>query len=354
VEGTGKKEGCLVSEDDINAAPVESAPTPSHAPIQKIQARARPNARWSSHHLGKLLTIPTKPLFGADDVVFTIGSCFAERIRIALVEQGVKVGPPLADIPVTKDGYRIDNLPERPHMNYYNSFTIRQEFERHIGAWKQAKDDWWKVENKKLWDGVAYQDPYRRLVFGRTPEDLSRAVGLVDAAMDRGIREANVFFITLGMAEVFRNKTSGMIACQKPGYGGGAGEDETEFQMSTYEENYANMVRVVEIIGDVAPGAQIVVSVSPVGLARTFGDQDILAANTEGKSILRAVLGALARKYDNVTYFPSYEIVMANAPLSFREDDGRHVANWVVSRIVSAFKDAHFVGTDALTRTAAE
>jgi hypothetical protein len=239
-------------------------------------------------------------------------------------------------------------------MNYYNSFTIRQEFERHIGAWAQAKEDWWKLENAKLWDGIAYQDPYRRATFGRTPEDLLRALSLVDAAMDRGIREANVFFITLGMAEVFRNKASGMIACQKPGYAGGAGEDETEFYMSSYEENYANMARVVEIISDVCPGAQIVVSVSPVVLSRTFGDQDILAANTEGKSILRAVLGALARKYHNVTYFPSYEIVMANAPLSFREDDGRHVANWVVSRIVSAFKEAHFVGTGALAQAAAE
>jgi hypothetical protein len=343
-----------VNEDDINAAPVKSAPAPLNAPIQKIEARARPNPRWGSHHLHRLLTVPIRPLFGPDDVVFTIGSCFAERIRIALVEQGVKVGPPFGQIPMNDDRYRIDNLPRRPHMNYYNSFTIRQEFERHVGAWTQAKDDFWRLDKPKIWDGVAFQDPYRRMVLGRTPEDLSRAVSLIDAAMDRGIREANVFFITLGMAEVFRNKASGMIACQKPGYGGGAGEDETEFVMSTYEENYANMTRVVEIIGDVCPSARIVVSVSPVGLSRTFGDQDILAANTEGKSILRAVLGALARKHENVTYFPSYEIVMANAPLSFREDDGRHVANWVVSRIVRAFKEAHFVETGALTRTAAE
>jgi hypothetical protein len=64
--------------------------------------------------------------------------------------------------------------------------------------------------------------------------------------------------------------------------------------------------------------------------------------------------GALARRYPNVTYFPSYEIVMANAPVSFREDDGRHVANWVVSKIVTAFKSAHFDESYAGHKSAAE
>ena len=41
-----------------------------------------------------LLTVPIKPIFGPSDTVFTMGSCFAERIRISLTEQGVRVGPP--------------------------------------------------------------------------------------------------------------------------------------------------------------------------------------------------------------------------------------------------------------------
>jgi len=112
--------------------------------------------------------------------------------------------------------------------------------------------------------------------------------------------------------------------------------------MSGYEENFANMAKVVEIINRIRPDARIVVTVSPVGLARTFSDNDILAANTEGKSILRASLGALDRKFDSVTYFPSYEMVMYNSPVSFRADDGRHVDDWIVSKIVSMFKEVHF------------
>jgi GSCFA family len=343
-------------EDDLGTLTSQKDTTPpQQLLVEKIQARATPNPRWSSHFNNKLLTVGLKPLFGPRDVVFTIGSCFAERIRIAMTEVGVNVGPPMGEIVLNPDVFRIDALPQRPHMNYYNSFTIRQEFERHIGGWHQEKDDYWVLNKDPIWGGkTVYQDPYRRAIFARTPEDLALAVARCDEAIDRGIRQSDVFFMTLGMAEVFRNNFSGKIACQKPGYAGGAGADETTFHMSTYEENLENMSRVVEIIGKVRPHARIVVTVSPVGLARTFSDQDILTANTEGKSILRAALGALSRKYDNVTYFPSYEIVMSNSPFSFREDDGRHVNNWVVSKIVNAFKQAHYDENFGAISTAAE
>jgi hypothetical protein len=325
-----------------NAAPASFDAAPVDAPIKKILAREKPNPRWSTHHANKVMTVPIKPLFGRKDKLFTIGSCFAERIRLYLTTEGFEVGPPMQDVPMAPDRYRMDRLPLRPHMDYFNSFTIRQEFERHIGELSFEPDDYW-VTKDIYWGGTqAYQDPYRRMIFGRTPEDLLEANRLTSAAIDRGIREASVFFMTLGMAEVFRNKKSGLMACQKPGYAGGAGEEETEFHMSSYEENFANMERVIQIIGKVKPEARIVLTVSPVGLSRTFGGDDILVANTEGKSILRAVLGALARKYPNVTYFPSYELVMSNAPTSFREDDGRHVNNWMVAKIVQTFKNAHF------------
>lgn len=314
---------------------------PAEAPVQKYVVRDEANPRWTSHFRNKLFTVARKPLFDSNDKIFTIGSCFAERIRAYLTAEGFDVGPPTSGIPMDLDRFRIDRLPQYPHLDYYNTFTIRQEFERHIGEWTQDDDDYWTVKDP-IWDGeTAYQDPYRRATFGRTPEDLREAVGHASSAIDQGIREADVFFMTMGMAEVFRNKHSGKIACQKPGYARGGGEEQTEFHMSSYEENYANLKRIVEIIKQVRPGARIVMTVSPVALARTFGDQDIVAANAEGKSILRAAVGAIARDFADVTYFPSYELVMANAPYSFRDDDGRHVSNWIVSRIVKTFKAAH-------------
>ena len=321
---------------------IEKMPIPTSASIQKIQVREKPNPRWSSHFNNKLLTVAKHPIFGPNDTVFTVGSCFAERIRIALTDEAVNVGPPMEKIKLDKERFQIDSLPKRAHMNYYNSFTIRQEFERHIGEWTRDNDDYWTIKDK-IWGGdFVYQDPYRRMVLGRTPEDLTRANELIDDAIDQGIKSSSVFFMTLGMAEVFVNEKSGFIACQKPGYAGGAGENETNFHMSDYHENLTNMQRIVDIITQLNPEARIVTTVSPVALARTFGDNDILTANMEGKSILRAALGQLARDNHNVTYFPSYELVMCNSPVSFRDDDGRHVDDWIVSKIVETFKEAHY------------
>ena len=310
--------------------------------LTKIQAREKANPRWSTHFKNKLLTTTKKPLFTKDDKIFAVGSCFAERIRNALNSQGFSVGPPMQDIKMDLERFKIDRLPDRAHMDYFNSFTIRQEFERHIGEWAQSDDDYWTINKDPYWGGeTIYQDPYRRMVIGRTPEDLREAVSLCNEAVDRGIQQADVFVITFGMAEVFINSSSGKVACQKPGYSGGAGEFETEFHMSSFSENYENLKRIAEIIGKVRPNARIVFTLSPISLARTFSDNDILVANAEGKGILRAALGQIARDFEQVTYFPSYEIVMHNAPESWRDDDGRHVADWVVKQIIDTFTDTH-------------
>ncbi len=310
--------------------------------LEKLQAREKPNPRWSTHFNNKLLTTRRSPILSPDEKLFTVGSCFAERIRAALTKKGFDVGPPMQDIKLDADRFKIDRLPTYPHMDYYNSFTVRQEFERHVGDWVQDPDDYWTINKDPYWGGeTIYQDPYRRMVVARTPEDLREAVQRCNEAIDRGIRAADVFVVTFGMAEVFINTQSGKVACQKPGYAGGAGEFETEFHMSSFQENYDNLKRITEIIAQVRPNARVVFTLSPVSLARTFSDQDILVANAEGKAVLRAALGQIARDFEQVTYFPSYEIVMYNAPESFREDDGRHVSDWVVQRIVDTFVETH-------------
>jgi hypothetical protein len=143
------------------------------------------------------------------------------------------------------------------------------------------------------------------------------------------------------MAEVFRKRNNGLVACQKPIYGGGAGADETEYYMSSFQDNYNNLARTIEIIKTVRPAAKIVITVSPIALERTFSGQDIVVANTESKAILRAATGQIARDFKDVVYFPSFEIAMGSGPHAFYETDGRHLNLWVVERIITAFLAAH-------------
>jgi hypothetical protein len=86
------------------------------------------------------------------------------------------------------------------------------------------------------------------------------------------------------------------------------------------------------------PERKVIITVSPVALSRTFSDSDVITANTESNSILRAVAGALSRAFPNVIYWPSYEIALAQ---DVYEEDGRHVTREGVEQIVNQFVAVH-------------
>ena len=307
-----------------------------------IQPTANPS--WMTFYKEDAITLAEQASFSLEDRAFTIGSCFAEEIRKALEAKDVAVLPDYRRIAIDETRFRIDTLPGRPHMNFYNTFTIRQELERCAGLWTRSPDDIWEVEDR-WWGGeTAYQDPYRRSVFARTPDALNEAISLVDSVIEDGFRTANAFFITLSLIEVWKKNDNGLVACQRPGYGKGGGTSQTSFHLSTYEKNYENMTSVINLILEQNPDNKVVLTVSPVPLARTFTDSDIFVANTESKSVLRAVAGRICREFENVIYFPSYELVTAVGDDAFQERDGRHVKPAFVNVIMDAFLKANKVG----------
>ncbi|MBF0128315.1 MAG: GSCFA domain-containing protein [Magnetococcales bacterium] len=301
------------------------------------------NDRWRQFFAERAITIKSFPIVERDDVVFTMGSCFAREIRYKLAEAGIRVGPDFSSIPDRRDCYVIDNLPHEQHLNYYNTFTMRQEFECIVGKWTQSPTDYWQLKRDPTGLGMHFQDPYKRMTFAKTPEELHAAISQVNDALARAARTSRIFFFTLGMAEVFKKLDNQLIACQKPSYLGGGGELQTQIHLSSFAENLDNMNAIREIIKSFNPDARIVVSVSPVPLERTFSERDILVANLEGKSLLRAVAGEFARSHEDVAYFPSYEIVTMLGEAAFEARDLRHVNAQTIHEIMTIFFKAHFV-----------
>lgn len=188
---------------------------------------------WAEFFESQALTIQWDPFFSRDDKVFTIGSCFAEEVRTALTALHLMMLPRYQDIPVDWSKCIVDTLPSRIHMNFYNTFSIRQEFERATGEWAQGEDDFWTV-NDNWWGGqVAYQDPYRRGVYAVSQEVLLSTTDEINKCFAAGVRDADIFFVTLGLTEVWRKKDNGLVACQRPGYQKGGEHNETEFYAST-------------------------------------------------------------------------------------------------------------------------
>lgn len=316
--------------------------------FSSLEVTEKPIDKWKVLVKKRLLTLSRVPLFDSKAKIFTIGSCFAEEIRKALTQSSMTCLPMYRNISFDPKSAKVDTLPEREHMNYYNSFSILQELERAEKSWRQEPDDLWELPNVTIKDSkivrqkgsVAYQDPYRRLVFANTREALWDIIEQINTVMSEGIRSADVVFITLGMTETFFQKKTGKAVNQFPLYGGGVGKEETFFRNSSFEDNLENLRRSIAILQRLNPRAKTVITVSPVPLNRTFTAQDIFVANMHSKSTLRAAVGEVVSETDQATYFPAYEVVMA-AGISGFKDDMLHVQPKLAEQIVRAFIEAH-------------
>jgi hypothetical protein len=304
-----------------------------------LEPKHKCNSLWRVHRKRGTITLARAPLFGRGDRFFLMGSCFAEEIRLALekVLAPRAVMPDFSTLEFDPARARADELPGRNHLNYYNAFTILQELRRAVGLWTQDPDDFWRLD-----EGV--QDPYRRLIIAATREELVDINAQLDGIIARAFAEADHFVFTFGLTEVFVNTRTGLVAAQRPDYGGGGGRAETEFRRSTFAENYAAVEEISRIIARQKPSARIFMTVSPVPLQRTFSSDDVFTANMLSKSTLRAVLGEAAERLDNVVYIPSYEAVMSGGRDSFK-DDYRHVRGEVVRQITDSFVGA-FMAAD--------
>ena len=316
--------------------------------FNQAQYSDRVNKKWEVLYESRCLTVKNNRRFNLNQKFFTIGSCFAEEIRKALSARKVSCYPEYRNIDIDPQRMIIDTLPAREHMNYYNTFSIRQELERAAGLWVQDQYDIWEVKKRDIADGrmidgsgSIYQDPYRRLVFGKTPEDLNEAIGNINGVVKEGLLQADVCVITMGMIEVFKKKNNGLVCNQVPIYGGGSGLRESYFHLSSFDENLNNMRTSLNLLKQLNEDVEVVLTVSPVPLHRSFNEHDIYVNNVESKATLRAVAGQICREYDWVHYFPSYEIVTGIGVGAYEERDLLHVKPAVVGEIMNLFLNAY-------------
>src|SRR5208337_4041953 len=83
---------------------------------------------------------------------------------------------------------------------------------------------------------------------------------------------------------------------------------------------------------------RFILTVSPVPLIATMEDRSVLASTTYSKSVLRVAAEEIAGRYDEVAYFPSYEVITGNYTRSRYFDEGlRDVTEEGVSHVMRLF-----------------
>jgi hypothetical protein len=266
------------------------------------------------------------------------------EIRDRLRVLGHDVYPKFMDVQFDPQRARPAKLPTRDTFNYYDTFIIRQEIERAVEGRKYQRKDFWTLESspdvaavKLGWQPI-YQDPFRLRIFGRSMEDLVDISDKISNCIDDGLRVADVVVLTLGLTEVWRIKTSGLHICIGPKTKADPVWPLVEFHSSTFTENYLNVMTTINRIWATYPQKQIVLTVSPVALGRTHTQNDVVVANMISKSTLRAVVAQVCAERPEIIYWPSYEFA---AREDVYKEDGRHVTDEAVARIIHSFLEAY-------------
>jgi hypothetical protein len=328
-------------------------PAPPSPPVETLPGLKvhfdvvdKPNKVWRASQRGFRITVPRNPILKRDSRIFTMGSCFAMEIRNALQARDYEVFPKYASIAIDPGRQRVSKLPETEDVTHYDTFVIRQEFEQAFAKRHYELKDFLKHSHRltnhfDVGGRTSWQDPYRRRVYGANEEAILDISRKMDDCIAEGIEKADIFVITLGLAETWRNIENGLHICLPPYDDARGGLDRfphLEFYFSNYQDNYDNLKRVCTLINDNLPGRNIVLTVSPVGLGRTYPERDVVVATIEAKSILRAVAGQLSREFDNVHYWPSYDLCVKD---DIYREDGRHVRPDAVAMIVDTFIEAY-------------
>ncbi len=152
------------------------------------------------------------------------------------------------------------------------------------------------------------------------------------------IKNCDVLIFTLGLTEAWKD-IDDVFYPSCPGVISGEFDKSIyKFHEFHYEELVSDIVKIKNILADINPKLNIVLTVSPVPLTATATQKHILIANQYSKSTLRSVAGFLSTNDTSFNYFPSYEIITTQNKNDFRfESNQRTVSKAGVDYVMKHF-----------------
>lgn len=290
----------------------------------------------------------TQPSFEIQpsDPVATMGSCFAQHLSQGLSALGMTYF-------VTESA--PDGLDPREGLDrgfgvfsarYGNVYTARQAlqlFDRAFGDLEPDERPWRR--------GERWVDPFRPRVepggFASIDEVLEdRAAHL--SAVRRVFLESRFLILTLGLTEAWTCRADGAVLPLVPGAAGGAFDPgDYAFVNFGIDEVRHDLTLLMSRIAGVNSELEMILTVSPVPMIATHGDDHVVVANTYSKSLLRVAAHDLAASSPRVHYFPSYEIIVSpSAGNRYYQDDLRSVNAAGVDHVMRVFSRHHLAGRD--------
>ena len=161
---------------------------------------------------------------------------------------------------------------------------------------------------------------------------------------------ADWVILTLGLTEAWRSKLDGAVYPVAPGVASDSFDpDLHEFVNFTASEVRDDLFALIEAMRKLNPGVRLLLTVSPVPLIATRERRHVWVSTTYSKSALRVAADEAERRFADVIYFPSYEVITSPAAGGrYYADDLRQVTELGVKHVMRLFKK-HFLSSPDLS-----
>jgi hypothetical protein len=241
--------------------------------------------------------------------IMTIGSCFSQVIGERLSQN------------------KFDAL-VNPFGTVFNPISIFKLLENSTSNNFSMLDA--SVENKNTWFNYHVHSD----VYGNTKEELNSKLEEKIKYVNEFLLQTDTLIITFGTAFVYKLKSNNEIVanCHKQPAANFTKELLTVEEIVTSFESFLNQFKTKN------SKLKIILTVSPVRHTK-----DSLTLNSVSKSILRIACHELSKRFSNVIYFPSYEIMLDDLrDYRFYKEDMIHPTEVAEEYIWNKFSDVYF------------
>lgn len=260
---------------------------------------------------------PTDLHITYEDRIMTLGSCFAENI-------GAKM----------KEVYFAADI--NPFGVLYNPVSISNSIKLLIENRPFTEAD--LFQNRGLWQSFSHSSLFSATTAEKCLENINKR--FAEAASF--LQKTSFLVVTFGTAWVYEEKQSGRVVsnCHKL-----PANTFTRRRLSVDEivSNYSELLKKLTAL---FPQLRIVFSVSPI---RHW--KDGAHENNVSKSTLLLAIDELQQEFENVDYFPAYEIQMDELrDYRFYASDMLHPSDVAVDYIWQRFSETYFNETTTRTK----
>ncbi|MDZ7934374.1 MAG: GSCFA domain-containing protein [Emticicia sp.] len=219
---------------------------------------------------------PARFNISTDSKIMTVGSCFSEVIGSQLTDNKLQC---------------LCN----PYGTVFNPSSIFKLISHSLQNQPVFKH--LMLENNGIWQHYDFHSKF----YANSKEELEQELNLTHKKVNQFLRKANFLVITLGTSIVHQLKENSQIVsnCHK------TPASNFRKEMLTVKEILLRFRPMYEALKMQNNKIKILLTVSPVRHTR-----ETLQLNSVSKSILRTVCYHLEQDFNDVHYFPSYEIMM--------------------------------------------